>query len=335
MNGAFILGHPWALLALIPAIGVIVWRALASRRRPTLKVGAVGPLRFVPRTAFARAPWVPQVFGAVGLLLAVFALARPQARIANPRDVTVEGIDIVVALDLSTSMLAADFKPKDRITVAKGVLKEFVQARSSDRIGLVVFAAEAFTQCPLTLDHAVLLNIIDRIRMKVIDDGTAIGNGVATATNRLRESTAKSKAIVLITDGDNNAGNVSPLQAAQMAKDLGIRVYTILVGKGGKVPYPVTDMFGRTAYQEVEIDTNPDLLKQIANKADGAFYLATDKESLSKSLQDILDSLEKTRLFDAGVASREDELETWFLVPAVLFLLLDLLLRTTRYRRFP
>jgi Ca-activated chloride channel family protein len=232
-------------------------------------------------------------------------------------------------------MKAADFKPHNRIYVAKEVLKEFVEARSSDRIGLVVFAAEAFTQCPLTLDHQVLLNIIDQVKLGVIVDGTAIGNGIATAVNRLRGSTAKSRVVILITDGDNNAGNISPVQAAQMAKDEGVRVYTVLVGKGGKVPYPVTDAFGQEKYVEMEVDTNPDLLKQIANKADGAFYLATDRDSLRKSLQDILDSLEKTRLFDAGVASREEELASWFLIPAAVLVLLDLLLRSTRYRRFP
>jgi Ca-activated chloride channel family protein len=323
------------LLALIPIVALIVWRAVASRRRPTLKLGAVGPLQFVPRTVFARTAWLPQVLGALGLLLAGVSLARPQARTTKARDVSVEGIDIVVALDLSTSMKAADFKPHNRIYVAKEVLKEFVEARSSDRIGLVVFAAEAFTQCPLTLDHQVLLNIIDQVKLGVIVDGTAIGNGIATAVNRLRGSTAKSRVVILITDGDNNAGNISPVQAAQMAKDEGVRVYTVLVGKGGKVPYPVTDAFGQEKYVEMEVDTNPDLLKQIANKADGAFYLATDRDSLRKSLQDILDSLEKTRLFDAGVASREEELASWFLIPAAVLVLLDLLLRSTRYRRFP
>jgi Ca-activated chloride channel family protein len=335
VNGVLQLAHPWALLALIPAVALIAWRAVASRRRPTLKLGAVGPFFYVPRTAVARAPWIPQIFGAVGILLAAAAFARPQAKIPNQRDVSVEGIDIVVALDLSTSMLAADFKPRNRIFVAKEVLKEFVNARTSDRIGLVVFAAEAFTQCPLTLDHSILLNIIEQVKLGVIQDGTAIGNGIATAVNRLRGSTAKSKVVILITDGDNNAGNISPLQAAQMAKDENIHVYTILVGKGGKVPYPVKDIFGRETYQDVEVDTNPELLRQIALKADGAFYLATDRDSLRKSLQDILDSLEKTRLFDAGVVSREEELAPWLLGPAAAFLLLDLLLRATRFRRFP
>ena len=332
--GEFLFGTPWGLLALVPVLGVIVWRALATRRRPTLKVAAVGPMIHLPRTIFARVPWIPQVFGGAGLLLAALVLGRPQVRTANPRDVSVEGIDIVVALDLSTSMRAADFQPRNRIYVAKQVLKEFVDTRTADRVGLVVFASEAFTQCPLTLDHAVLQNIIDQVKIGVIEDGTAIGNGVATAVNRLRQSDAKSKVVILITDGDNNAGNISPLEAAQMAKSLGVRVYTILVGKGGRVPYPVTAVDGEP-YQMVEVGTNPDLLKDIANKADGAFYLATDQDSLRKSLHDILDSLEKTRLYDAGVVSVHEELAPWFLIPAVLLILMEMLLRTTRYRRFP
>jgi Ca-activated chloride channel family protein len=335
VNGTFHFAHPWLLLLLIPVAGLIVWRGIAARRRPTLKISAVGPLQFVPRTFWSRTLWIPPTLGAVGLLAATVSLARPQAHLPNQRDVSVEGIDIAIALDLSGSMQAADFKPNNRLFVAKEVLKEFVTSRSSDRIGLVVFAAEAFTQCPLTLDHAVLLNIIDQMKTGVVKDGTAIGNGIATAVNRLRTSTAKSRVVILITDGDNNAGNVSPLQAAQMAKDLGVRVYTILVGKGGKVPFPAQDAFGRQGYQMVEVATNPDLLKQIANKADGAFYLATDRDSLRMSLQEILDALEKTRMFDASAVSREDELAAFFLLPGAALMLLDLLLRATRYRRFP
>jgi Ca-activated chloride channel family protein len=334
-RGDLLIARPWALLVLLPVALVIVLRWWWSRRRPTLKVAAVGPLRRLPRTTAMRAAWMPPVLGALGLVLVGLSLARPQARTAKARDVAVEGIDIVVALDLSTSMRAADFKPKNRFFVAKEVLKEFVQSRANDRMGLVVFAADAFTQCPLTLDQSVMLNIIDQLKLGVIEDGTAIGNGLATAVNRLRASEAKSKVAILITDGDNNSGNVSPLEAAEMAKSLGIRVYTILVGKGGKVPYPQEDPFGRTTYVEMEIPTNPELLKQIARTADGAFYAATDRESLQRSLQDILDSLEKTRLFEAGAFAQHDELFAWALWPGLALLLADVLLRVTRLRRFP
>lgn len=335
MNGELLLQHPWALLALVPVVAAIVLRGWWLRRRPTLLVAAVGPMRRLPRTMAQRVAWLPQLLGAAGLLLVALSLARPQARTARARDVAVEGIDIVVALDLSTSMRAADFKPKNRFFVAKEVLKEFVNSRTNDRMGLVVFAAEAFTQCPLTLDQSVLLNIIDQLKLGVIEDGTAIGNGLATAVNRLRQSEAKSKVVILITDGDNNSGNVSPLEAAEMAKSLGVRVYTILVGRGGKVPYPQEDAFGRSVYVDMEIPTNPELLKQLSRTANGAYYAATDRESLQKSLQDILDSLEKTRLFEAGAFAQHDELFKWLLWPGLAMLLADVWLRVTRLRRFP
>lgn len=335
MTGDLLVANPWALVALVPAALVVFLRWWLVKHRPTLKVPAVGPLRLLPRTASQRLRGAPQVLGGLGLGLVVLSLARPQERTAKARDVAVEGIDIVVALDLSTSMRAADFKPKNRFFVAKEVLKEFVESRASDRLGLVVFGAEAYTQCPLTLDHTVLLNIIDQLKLGVIEDGTAIGNGLATAVNRLRQSEAKSKVVIVITDGDNNSGNVSPLEAAQMAKSLGVRAYTILVGKGGKVPYPQEDAFGRTVYVDMDIPVNPELLKQIATTANGAFYAATDRESLRKSLADILDSLEKTRLFEAGAFAQHEELFGWLLWPGLLLLVLDLLLRVTRLRRFP
>lgn len=331
-----VFAQPWAFLALLAVVLVVVLRAVGARRRPTMKVPAVGPLRLVRRTAALRLAWLPQALGALALVGMVLAVARPQQRTARARDVAVEGIDVVVALDLSTSMRAADFRPKDRFHVAKEVLKEFVQSRPSDRLGLVVFAADAFTQCPLTLDHSVLLNIIDQLKLGVIDDGTAIGNGVAMALNRLRHSEAKSRVVILITDGDNNAGNVSPMEAAEMAASLGIKVFTILVGKeGGKVPYPMEDPLGRTTYVDMDIPVNPELLKAMAATAGGEYYLASDRDALRRSLSDILDSLEKTRLFEAGTFARRDEVFFWFLWPALALALLDLLLRSTRLRRFP
>lgn len=335
MIDGVLLATPAALLAFVPALLVVVLRVLQDRRRPALRVSVVAPMKALRPTPWARLRHLPAVLGALSLVGIVLALARPQASKATARDVSVEGIDIVVALDLSTSMLAEDFKPKNRFFVAKEVLKEFIQGRPSDRIGLVVFAADAYTQCPLTLDHSVLQTIIDQLALGVIDDGTAIGNGLATAVNRLRGSEAKSKVVILITDGDNNAGNVSPLQAAQMAKSTGARVYTVMVGKGGRVPFPAQDQFGRRVLVEQEIPTNPMLLKAIAKEAGGAFYLAADREELKRSLMDILDSLEKSRLFEAGAYARHDELFAWVLWPALAFALLDFTLRATRLRRFP
>lgn len=327
--------NPLALLALIPVLLLIVARVRAHRRRPTLTLPAVGPLRALPKGMGARVGWLPQAAGALGLVLIVGALARPQERTAHARDVAVEGIDIVVAFDLSTSMRAVDFKPKDRFHVAKDVLKEFVASRPTDRQGLVVFAADAYTQCPLTLDHSVLLNIIDALKLGVIEDGTAIGNGIATAANRLRESEAKSRVVILITDGDNNAGNVSPMEAAEMARSLGVKVFTILVGKGGPTPYPREDVFGRRGFVQMDIPVNPKLLEEIAKHTGGAFYIATDRDTLSQSLRDILDSLEKTRIFEAGAFAQHEELFFWLLWPGLGLALLDVVLRATRLRRFP
>src|SRR3989440_1880494 len=283
--------HPWALFALLLApIGV--WLLFRKHLRMPRFVVPAAPVA-VPPSFWARLWWLPGALLIAAITLTSIGLAGPRLRASRRQDMSVEGIDIVVAFDLSTSMLAADFRPRDRITVAKEVLKNFIESRQNDRIGLVVFAGEAYTQCPLTLDYRVLEELLEQVRTGVIVDGTAIGNALATSVNRLRESDAKSKVIILLTDGDNNAGNLSPLQAAEIAKDIGIKVYTILIGKGGRVPYPTgTDLFGRTTYEPVEIDVNPELLQQIAKVTVGAYYPATDKESLENVLHSALDSLQ-------------------------------------------
>ena len=196
----------------------------------------------------------------------------------------------------------------------------------------MVFAGDAFTQCPLTLDHAVLRGLVDGLRIGAVDDGTAIGNALATAVNRLRESDARSRAVVLLTDGDNNAGQISPLEAAQAAHAFGVQVFPILVGKGGLVPYPVGEVLGRTIYERREFPVNPELLKEIARVTGGAFASATDRPSLEHGLQDVLDRMEKTRLFEAGAASRERELFGELLRPAFWLAALGLLLAVTRWR---
>jgi len=323
--------HPWALLGLAAAL----FAAYALHRRrarvPRLRIPSSADARALPRSVWARLWWLPGALLVVALVLTSIGLAGPRLRGVRQRDLAVEGIDIVVAFDLSTSMLAADFRPKDRITVAKEVLKNFIQSRQNDRIGLVVFAGEAYTQCPLTLDYRVLEELLDQVRTGVIVDGTAIGNALATAVNRLRESTAKSRVIILITDGDNNQGNISPLQAAQIAKDLGIKVFTILIGKGGRVPYPTgTDLFGRPIYEPVEIDVNPELLQQIAAVTGGSYYPATDKASLESGLRAVLDSLEKSKIYEASGSAHYDEWYARFFLPAAVLLLLSLGLRSTR-----
>ena len=323
--------HPFALLALL-AVPLLYW--LLSRRRlagPRLVLPTTLPLRALPTSTWARLWWLPGALGIAAVLLTALGLAGPRLRGSQKRDLSVEGIDIVVAFDLSTSMLAADFRPKDRITVAKEVLKNFIASRQNDRIGLVVFAADAYTQCPLTLDYSVLENLLDQVRTGVIADGTAIGNALATAVNRLRESDAKSRVIILITDGDNNAGNISPIQAAKVAKEMGIKVFTILIGKGGRVPYPVgTDLFGRTNYEQVEIDVNPELLQEIANTTGGAFYAATDRETLERGLSQVLGALQKSKMYETGGSTQYDEWYAKLFAPAALLALLGLVLRATR-----
>jgi Ca-activated chloride channel homolog len=323
--------HPWALLGLLAA-PLLGW--LLSRRRlggPRLVLPSAGPLRGIRPSAWARVWWLPGALCIAAVALTSVGLAGPRSRGAQIRDLSVEGIDIVVALDLSTSMLAADFRPKDRITVAKEVLKDFIASRQNDRIGLVVFAADAYTQCPLTLDYRVLQDLLDQVRTGVIADGTAIGNALATTVNRLRESDAKSRVVILLTDGDNNAGNISPAQAAGIARDLGIKVFTILIGKGGRVPYPTgTDLFGRTTYEQVEIDVNPDLLREIAKTTGGAFYAATDRETLESGLAQVLDALEKSKVYETGGTARYDDWYGRLFGPAALLAFAGLFLRGTR-----
>ncbi|MCA1825972.1 MAG: VWA domain-containing protein [Myxococcales bacterium] len=334
--GTLDFAHPWALLGVLAAAPA-VWLLLDRRRKvPRLVMPSSAAARAIRPSRWARLWWLPGALLIAAITMTSIGLAGPRLRASRRQDMSVEGIDIVVAFDLSTSMLAADFRPKDRITVAKEVLKNFIESRQNDRIGLVVFAGEAYTQCPLTLDYKVLEELLEQVRTGVIVDGTAIGNALATAVNRLRESDAKSRVVILITDGDNNAGNISPLQAAQIAKDLGIKVYTILIGKGGRVPYPTgTDLFGRTTYEPVEIDVNPDLLQQIAHVTGGAYYPATDKESLESGLHAVLDSLEKSKIYEAAGSTRYDEWYAKFFLPAALFGLLGLALRSSRLQGAP
>ena len=327
--------YPWAfaLFALVP---LFIWAAWRQQHRAGALRFPLAGLLFARRGAFARVWWLPAALRIAALACITLALARPQIPGEKQKNTSVEGIDIVVCLDLSTSMEAADFRPKDRIHVAKEVLDQFIQSRTNDRIGLVVFAGDAYTQAPLTLDYSVLRNILKDVRTRVIEDGTAIGNALATATNRLRDSDAKSKVVVLITDGDNNAGQISPLEAAQIAAKLHIKVFTILVGKGGMVPFPNgTDLFGHPSYAEVKVDVNPDLLEQIAKLTNGTYYRATDKEELSKGLNNILDKLDKSKIEEGGGYTRVDEVYGVFLLPGLALIALELLLAASRLRSFP
>jgi Ca-activated chloride channel family protein len=263
--------------------------------------------------------------------LIIVVLARPQS--SNQwEQVTTEGIDIVLCMDVSGSMRAMDFKP-NRLEASKNVGIEFVNARQDDRFGLVVFAGESFTQCPLTTDRAVVVNFLKEVDFGVIEDGTAIGMGLATAVNRIKESKAKSKVIILLTDGVNNRGDVGPVTAAEIAAGKEIRVYTIGVGSKGNAPIQVQDMFGRTVIRDMPVEIDEDVLKRIAETTGGTYFRATDNNKLREIYQEI-DQLEKTRL-DVKQFSKKKEEYFPFLLAAMLILLLEILLRYTLFRTIP
>jgi len=310
---------PYALwlLALLP---IVLALGLRNQRRHAALRFASGAL-FVAQTKGLRVRllWLIPCLKMLGLALAMVALARPQLQERMPKSPTVEGIDIVIALDLSTSMEAADFKPLNRMHVAKQVLSDFIDKRANDRIGLVVFAGLAYTQVPLTLDYGILKHIVGQLQTGLIEDGTAIGDALATALLRLRHSEAKSKVIVLITDGDNNAGRLSPLDAAQLAQSHHIPIYTILVGKGGKVPFPRNNpLTGAAEWFEVDIPINPQLLEEVASISGGMSYVATDKHSLEEGLQSALNTFERSKLLDGAPDLSYTELFGGFLLAAFL-----------------
>jgi len=315
---------------------------IKRRHRPVLLISSTNIISQVKEGRPSSIRFLAPLLRFVAILLVVVALARPQVA-TTEADVFAEGMDIVLTIDVSTSMQAVDFAPvnsprdrKSRIVGAKKVIGRFIQQRTEDRLGLVVFAADAFTQCPLTLDYSVIQNILGSVKTGVIQDGTAIGNAIMVSVNRLKESEAKSKVIILLTDGDDNASKVSPKQATEIAAQHDIKVFPILVGKGGLVPYPVgKDIFGQMQYRKVEIRTNPELLKTIAKESKGKFYRAVDEQALEEDFQDILDHMEKSRLMDPGKFTRNTEVFQLALLPALLAILLELALSWTRFRRFP
>lgn len=245
-----------------------------------------------------------------GFVLLIVALARPQEAFSEEK-VKTEGIDIVVSLDISSSMLARDLKP-DRLSAAKDVAKEFIDSRANDRIGMVVFAGESFTQCPITTDHDILKEQIDKIKNGVIEDGTAIGMGLGTAVNRLKESEAKSKVIILMTDGVNNSGYIDPVTAIDLAINEDIRVYTIGLGTIGKAPYPARDMFGRTVLRDMEVEIDEELLQEIAEKTGGIYYRATSNSSLDQIYEKI-DELEKSKIELSSFEKKTELFRPWAL----------------------
>lgn len=274
---------------------------------------------------------IPFLLRAAAVALVIVAIARPES-VENISNSNAEGIDIVVALDISSSMLARDFKP-DRFSAAKEISGNFIIERPTDRIGLVVFAGEAFTQSPLTTDHISLVNLLQNVQMGVISDGTAIGNGLATAVNRLKESEAKSKVIVLLTDGVNNSGQIDPAGAADIAKEYGIRVYTIGVGTEGYAPFPAYDAWGNIIFQDAKVEIDEPLLKGIAQNTGGRYFRATDNTKLSEIYAEI-NKLEKTRV-EVENYTKYSEVFHPFLLLALLLLLLEIGCRYFVFKQIP
>jgi Ca-activated chloride channel homolog len=327
------IGYLFLLLLLIPYIlWYFIWR---KKSEPTLRVSDTHAFAYAPKSYKNYLLHAPFVLRLITYTMIVLVLARPQTS-NSWKNTQVEGIDIMMAVDVSASMLAEDLKP-NRLEAAKKVAAEFIAGRPNDNIGLTIFAGEAFTQCPMTTDHAVLLNLFngihsDLVQRGLIDDGTAIGMGIANAVSRLKDSKAKSKVVILLTDGSNNRGDISPLTAAQIAKSFGIRVYTIGIGTNGTAPYPMP-VGGTIQYVNVPVEIDSQTLSAIASTTDANFYRATNNQRLHEVYQDI-DKLEKTKLNVKKFSKRYEAYQPFGLL-ACLSLLLEILLRCTVLKKIP
>ena len=300
------------LAVLIPLLAA--YYIFVARRKASLTVSALGGKR-APRTLRYWLRPLPIVLRLSAMALFIVALARP-VNITQEHEATTDGIDIVLSMDISGSMLARDFTP-NRLTSAKHLAAEFVANRRGDRIAIVAFAGEAFTQAPLTSDQATIETMLSRLRSGVVEDGTAIGNGLATAINRLRESSAKSKVIILLTDGVNNRGQISPLMAAEIARDMGIKVYTIGVGTRGRAPYPAVDMFGNQTTVMADVEIDEDLLREIASMTGGKYYRAVNDEALREIYAEI-NELETSKVQVTNYQTYEELFLMWALVGLLL-----------------
>lgn len=324
------------LFLLLLIIPYLFWYYLSKHKTAAIAFADLSPFRFIKKSFRQYFTELPLLLRLITYVCVVLVLARPQG--SNMwKDQEVEGIDIMLALDASTSMLAEDLKP-NRIEAARSVAQEFISGRENDNIGLTVFAADAFTQCPMTIDHKVLLSMLQNVNCNMalhglINDGTAIGMGIMNAITRLQSSKAKSRIVILLTDGSNNTGDISPLTAAEVAKSYGIRVYTIGVGTNGKAPYPYPLPGGGVQYVMVPVDIDNETLSQISQATGGKSYRATSNKELQQIYQDI-DKLERTK-FSVRKYSKKYELYQWFAAIGLLTLLLDMLLRMTCLKRLP
>ncbi len=319
------------LLLILPVLIFWQWYKRKSQA-PEMKFPGASDLATAGSNWLARLRPVLNFLRLLSVALVIVAMARPRTSEENSRTRSAEGIDIVMAVDVSTSMLAKDLRP-NRLDATKEVASEFVKNRPNDRIGLVVYAGESYTQTPLTSDHKIILSALKEVKNGLIQDGTAIGMGLATSVNRLKESNAKSKVIILLTDGENNAGQIDPLTAAQLAEEFNIRTYTIGVGTKGVAPTPIQyDPRGGFVFANMPVSIDEDLLKNIASQTGGKYFRATDNDKLEKVYEEI-DQLEKTKLQELKFYSYDEKFEDFALAAFILFGL-ELLLRFTVYRSF-
>jgi len=322
--------NPEFLYLLVIPLSYIIWLSLRKRNLSseiifsnTQSINQLKTLKIKLRN-------LPIILKLISCCLLIFALARPQSSI-NWEESTTEGIDIVLSMDISGSMLAEDLKP-NRLEASKDVAVDFISKRINDRIGLVIFSGESFTQCPLTTDHNVLTNLFKDVKSGMVEDGTAIGMGLATAVNRLKDSKAISKVIILLTDGVNNKGVVAPFTAAEIAKKFGIRVYTIGVGTEGFAPYPFQTPFG-IQYQDVEVQIDEKTLQDIASVTDGKYFRATNNSKLKEIYKDI-DKLEKSKIEVTEFHKRSEEFLR-FALPALFLLLFGFILEISYLKQIP
>jgi Ca-activated chloride channel family protein len=321
--------EPFYLLLLPLIIGLAY--AEFRKRKSTIRFSDVSFFKTSRnRGRFIR--YIPFSLGVAALVLIVFALARPQ-RGRVYEEIETHGVDIMLCLDISTSMRAEDFQPKNRLFVAKERAKEFIERRKGDRIGLVIFAADALTQCPLTFDHSILKDLLDYVDFGILEDGTAIGTGLATAVSHIKDSRAKEKTIILLTDGANNRGEIDPISAARIAQTYGIKVYCIGVGKEGVVPYPVDHPILGRRYTQVEIEFDMNTLNEIAATTNGQAFLASDAEAL-KMIYDEIDKMEPTS-FKTTKHTVYAEKAGNLLLPATILILLSFVAGLLFFRRLP
>ncbi|MFC1666413.1 VWA domain-containing protein [Candidatus Omnitrophota bacterium] len=321
-------------LILLGAIPLLVWDYLkrTKAREASIVFSDISIVKNIQPGFRVVYRHVPMILRMVAIFIFILAMARPQAG-QKEEEIITEGIDIILTLDTSGSMKAEDFKPQNRLGAAKEVMQEFIKSRHNDRIGLVVFARHSFTQCPLTLDYGVLLDLLDGIHIGMIEDGTAIGTAIANSVNRLRDSKAKSKVIILLTDGINNAGKIDPFTAAKAAAALGIRMYTIGAGKPGGALYPIEDPIFGKRYVRMDTEIDERLLERVAGETDGMYFRAKDEKGL-KEIYKTIGKLEKTEIETKEYANYT-ELAGIFLLPGFVVLLLQVILSNTVFRKIP